>query len=209
MYRHHYLEQTSSYLLTGKIFQTYLLLTISIISYLFGTYVSISQNLVILTSFGSMLILLAVIITKSPIFLIIFSFMTGLSHNPMFLYLNMIDPTIISEALEATFIVFVGLTFIAYKTVKYNTFALYGLLYSCLSTILWLSILNIFYQNTLVDIILMYCSIIIFTGYIIVDTHMLLKKPQQNPVTNALQLFLDFINLFINLLRLLKYIKKK
>lgn len=192
---------------TNEIFQTYLLLAVSIGTYLFGTQISISQNLIIFLIFGSIPVLIAVITTESQVFLLIYSFMIGLLYSPFLTYLNIINPSIVSETLQVTIIIFIGLTFIAYKTSNYNTFALYGLLYTCLTTILWLLVFNIFYQNVLVDPALMYVLIIIFSEFIIVDTHNLLKNPSRSPVVHALHLFLDFINLFVNLLEVMKQIK--
>jgi len=195
--------------ITEEIFYTYLLFAFSIVSYLFGTQILISYDFAIFCIFGSFLLLLAVLTTQSPFFLILFSFVIGMNHNPIFEYLNVVDPTIITETLNATMMIFFGLTIIAFKIRNYNTFVLYGLLYSTLSTAIWLAILNMFYQNMLVDVFLMYISIMIFTGYIIIDTHSLLKNPHQSPVIHALQLFLDFVNLFINLLKFQKHIRRK
>lgn len=206
MYRRH---SNRTVTFTNEIFQTYLLLGISIIIYLIGAHISISRDLSPFIMLGVIFALVIVIITQSPVFLIVFCFLTGLYHNPLLTYLNIIDPSIINETLQATAMIFFGLTLIAHKTSDYNTFALYGILYSCLSTIIWLCIFNIFYQNVLIDLILMYISIVIFSGYIIVDTHNLLKNPFKSPVIHALHLFLDFMNLFVILLKIMKQVKRK
>jgi hypothetical protein len=195
--------------LPGHIFQTYLLLVLSIGSYLIGAYTMASFGLSIFAIFLSFMFLFLVVTIKVPIMLIMFAFMIGVSHNPLFMYLNFIDPTIITEVLVATLLVFVGLTIIAFNTVYYSTFAVYGFLYTSLSTMMWLCLLNFFFKNGLFDMLLMYFSIVLFTGFIIVDTHDMLKNTTDGPVHHATQLFLDFINVFIGLVKLLRHLKKK
>lgn len=195
--------------LTDEIFQTYVLLAFSIGAYLFGAQVLLPASFLFLGIVISFILIFVIYVTQAPIYLFLFSFIVGTSHNPMFEYLNVVDPGIIMQALILSFLVLIGLTIIAFKTKTYYTFAICGFLYTCLSTILWLSILNLFVQNSLLDILLTYFSIVIFSGYIIFDTHNLLESPNNTPVTHALQLFLDFINLFINLVKLLRHLKKK
>ncbi len=206
MYQRHYVSYP---VLTEKIFQTYLLLTISIVTYLAGAYITFMYDMSMFLLFCLFALLTAVIITQSSVLLFVFSFVMGLYHNSFITYLNIINESIVNEALIATLMIFIGLTYISYKTSNYNIFAFYGVLYTCFSTIVWLMIFNIFYQNTLIDIFLMYASIVIFSGYIIYDTHNLLNNPHMSPVMHALNLFLDFINLFINLIKIVKQIKKK
>ena len=55
--------------------------------------------------------------------------------------------------------------------------------------------------------ILIIATIVIFLGYIAYDIHMLLKSDflndsENKPIYFAFQLFLDFINIFIELLKL-------
>ncbi|XWV26938.1 BAx inhibitor (BI)-1/yccA-like protein family [Tupanvirus soda lake] len=194
--------------LSNSILHTYLLLTLCIATYLFGTYtlpVYVSTIAIIM----SFILLFVTIITQGPVFLVAFSYCVGASHNHVFTYLRIVEPDLITEALGATLLVFIGLTYIAFNTRDYYSFAIYGFLYSSLSTMFWLVILNIFFGSYLLDILLTYFSIVIFTGYIIVDTHSLLKDPYKSPVMHALQLFLDFVNMFVNLVKLLRHLKKR
>ena len=153
--------------LSDEILQTYALLAISIATYLLGAQVLLPSSLSIVGIIVSFILIFVIHITQAPIYLFLFSFIVGTSHNPMFEYLNVVDPGIITQALILSFLALVGLTIIAFKTKTYHTFATWGFLYSCLSTILWLSILNLFIKNSLLNILLTYFSIVTFSGYII------------------------------------------
>lgn len=199
----------SSRNLPDSVHQTYFLLALSIISYLFGAYIPVGPGLSFSAVLVSFIFFFLTASSHHPIFLIGFAFSTGISHSVIFDHLNMIDPTIVQEALVATFMVFVGLSFIAFQTLDYSTFAMYGFLYSSLSSLIWMSILNIFFQNDMIELVGIYFTIVIFTGFVIVDTHSLIKNPDQSPVDHAIQLFLDFLNIFLNLVKLMKQMKKK
>ncbi|XWV25601.1 inhibitor (BI)-1/YccA-like protein family [Tupanvirus deep ocean] len=196
--------------LPNSILHTYLLLTFCIGTYLFGAFTfPVNVYVSTLALVISFILLFVTIITQGPLFLIAFSFCVGASHNHVFTYLRIVEPDLIIEALSASLLVFIGLTYIAFNTREYYSFAIYGFLYSSLSTMFWLSILNIFFGNYLLDVLLTYFSIVLFTGYIIVDTHSLLKDSYKSPVMHALQLFLDFVNMFVNLVKLLRHLKKR
>ena len=199
--------------LPDTVSQTYLLVLGSIGLYLVGAYLPLSIDLIALLMvpaiIASFIFVIMVSVTEQPIYLFAMAFSLGIIHTPVFLVADLIDPTIITEALVATFMVFVGLTYLAFNTSEYDTFALYGFLYSALSTMIWLGLFNIFVQNDIVEILVTYFSILMFSGFIIVDTHEMLKDKTRSPVRHATQLFLDFINMFINLLDLLADLKKK
>lgn len=195
--------------LPNHICQTYMLLTFCIGSYLVGAYIFANVLLSIVAIIVSFILLFFLIVTESSLVLILFAFTVGISSGPMLVEVNLIDQSIITEALGATLLVFIGLTAMAFTMPNdYPIFAICGFLYSSLSTMIWLGLLNIFFRNELFDMLLTYASIIVFTGYIIVDTHYMLNSPR-SPVYHAGQLFLDFINMFVNLVKLLWHLKRK
>lgn len=200
--------------LPETICQTYLLLSGCIALYLFsantvGMY-AISMPYLsfigIISSFG---LLFATMATKMQLPLLAFAFSVGVSHHPMFDYLNFMEPSIIHHALSTTLMVFVGLTYLAFTTSEYPTFLLYGFLYSSLSTIVWMGLLNIFFRNSFLDLLLTYFSVMVFTLFVVYDTHDMIKNNNKTPVDHALQLFLDFVNLFVDLVKLLRHFKKR
>lgn len=192
----------------SQIVQTYILLSLSFGTYLIGAFITAPVYLSFVCMAMSFVMLFVVIATDHPISLMGFSFVIGLSHHQMFNYVNLIDPSIITEALAATLMVFIGLTYFAVKSPNYNAFRFYGIMYSALSTLIFVGILNLFIKNSVIELLSMYASIVIFSIYTIIDTQSMIER-RHTPVQAATHLFLDFINLFLNLIKLLKNMKKK
>lgn len=133
----------------------------------------------------------------------IYAFINGFSFSMIF---AAFDLGSIVFTFFLTAILFATLAICGYTTnidiSKWSTILFVALLVSLIA-----SIINIFLGNGIVDIILDWIIIFIFAGYTIYDMHML--KTLQNDSTIdqekvyiycAMQLYLDFINLFIRLL---------
>lgn len=133
----------------------------------------------------------------------IYAFINGFSFSIIF---AAFDLGSIVFTFFLTAILFATLAICGYTTnidiSKWSTILFVALLVSLIA-----SIINIFLGNGIVDIILDWIIIFIFAGYTIYDMHML--KTLQNDSTIdqekvyiycAMQLYLDFINLFIRLL---------
>jgi FtsH-binding integral membrane protein len=70
--------------------------------------------------------------------------------------------------------------------------------------VIGLMFVNFFVQSTTLDLGLSIIGVIIFSGFILVDTSRILRRAHEIPPTlAALNLYLDFLNLFLMLLRLL------
>jgi FtsH-binding integral membrane protein len=62
---------------------------------------------------------------------------------------------------------------------------------------------QIFLQNAVLDTVVAATGAILFTMYILYDTHMIMEKlSPEDYIDAAVSLYLDIVNLFINLLRL-------
>jgi len=62
-------------------------------------------------------------------------------------------------------------------------------------------VINFFVQSTTLDLGLSIVGVIIFSGFILVDTSRILRRAHEVPPTlAALSLYLDFLNLFLMLL---------
>jgi len=191
----------------------YGLVFISILSFLLGAYMFnhiISNVMAFVAIIATFPLLFAVIFSESPLMMVIFAFVMGFSYHPVFAQIEMIDDTIIPEALCITLVLFIGLTFFALSCPDLVSFQFYGFLHSALSTLIVIGIVNIFYQNSFIELATIYVSIVVFSGFVIYDTQNLFHSTR-SPVHHALHLFLDFINLFIDIIRLLtkEKLKKK
>ena len=134
---------------------------------------------------------------------LLYSFVSGLTFSSIFITYKMVSIMYVFLISALLFGVF---ALIGYKTkvdlTKFGTYLFMGLL----ATII-VSIINIFVGNQMLDIIISVVIILIFVGVTAYDIqkikHMSNSSiPEENlAIYGALELYLDFINIFLNLLR--------
>lgn len=141
------------------------------------------------------------------ILFILYSVLNGVSFSVYFL---VFDITSIYKIFLITSLMFLGMTIYGFTTKsdlrsagRYLTMALIGVIVA--------SLLNILFKSNKLDWILSIISVGIFVGLTAYDTQRILNVAQyadgtdgykKVAVIGALELYLDFINIFINLLRL-------
>jgi len=139
----------------------------------------------------------------AKILYIIYTILTGLSLTGIFLIYT---GTSICFVFLATAIIF-GIFAIIGKTTnidlsKWSVYLLVGLI-----AIIILEFINIFVMNSTLNMVICIVSILIFCAYIAYDVQKLndtnfLANVDNKGIYIAFQLFLDFINIFLDLLRL-------
>ena len=112
-------------------------------------------------------------------------------------------PQMIYDALLLTGIVFGGLTVYVFITKKdfsnYYATILIGFL-----VLFGALILNFFLHSSILDLSLSIIGTLVFSGFVLVHTSIITQRANQFPPTRAaLWLYLDFVNLFVFILRLL------
>ena len=139
--------------------------------------------------------------------LLTLGFVDGMFVKPLVSYAAAIDPMIVVNACVITTALFVGLTLISLFTKKRSLLFLGGiassimLWFSLASLIGWLmgySVLSYMQYNFLM--------IGVFSMYTIYDTQIIIVKHERgdnNHFAHALDLFIDFVRLFIHILRIL------
>ena len=80
---------------------------------------------------------------------------------------------------------------------------------ACLFTFLWIllvgSLVHLFFPTEIGDFMISLAGAIIFSGFIILDTHMIMHKVSPDDYIMAtISLYLDMINLFLYILRMMK-----
>ncbi len=141
--------------------------------------------------------------TTAKICFIIYSFVTGLTFSTIFLVYEISSLIYVFGITSILFGIFAIIGhFTKIDLTKISTFLLMGLL-----GIIICSIINMFLGNESFDLVITIISIIIFLAYVAYDIQKIKKLmnsfPEDNlPIFSALELYLDFINLFLNLLRL-------
>lgn len=143
----------------------------------------------------------------SKVLFIVYSFVNGLTFSIYFIAYDLGDMAI---AFLLTGGLFALMSCIGFKTKKDVT-KLGSLSIIALVGLLFATIINIFLGNTLLDIMLSAAIILVFMGLIVYDTKMLkdlyiTAKGDEDrlgtlAIRGALSLYLDFINIFIRVLR--------
>ena len=97
---------------------------------------------------------------------------------------------------------FVGLS--AYVNITKKDFSAWaGMLFAGLMVVVIASLINLFVGSTAANLALAAVSAILFSGYILFDTSRIVRGGETNYVMATVSLYLDILNLFLSLLRLL------
>jgi hypothetical protein len=190
-----------------------------LVTFATGYVVSINPNMVYKIFSTSLYIILPIIelllviilsaritkmnVTTARIMFILYSFVTGLTFSSIFIAYQMSSIIII---FLITALLFGLLSLLGYKTnidlTKFETYLLVALI-----GIVICSIINIFIGNGMFEIIICSVSILVFLGFTAYDVQKIKQltnyyDEDKIAVIGALQLYLDFINIFLDLLRL-------
>lgn len=147
--------------------------------------------------------------SAATILFILYSVVTGITFSSIFVLYTM-------ESIASTFFVTAG-TFFAMSLIGYTTrmdlSKVGNILYMLLIGLIIATVVNIFMASSSLYWIITYAGVIIFTGLIAWDTQKLKttfleygatdESGQKLALLGALTLYLDFINLFLFLLRIL------
>jgi modulator of FtsH protease len=108
----------------------------------------------------------------------------------------------IRDAFLLATLMFGGLT--GYVAVSKKDFSYLGsALTMGIIVIIGASILNIFLGSSVLGLAIASVGLILFGGYVLYDTSRILRSEERNPVSGAMQLYMDFLNIFLFLLRIL------
>ena len=140
--------------------------------------------------------------TTARICFLLYSFITGITFGAIFIVYEI---TSIIYTFLITAIVF-GLCELIGKTTKMDLTKMGSYLIIGLIGVILCSIVNIFLKSSGFELILSIITIIIFLGLTAYDIQKIQRLegiiPEENlPIYGALELYLDFINIFIELLR--------
>lgn len=133
-----------------------------------------------------------------------FTFTTGIMIAPLLsAVLSMSGGgAIVGNAFLMTSVIFGAMSFYAIRTKK--DFTTFGKpLFIALLVIIGFSIVNIFLGNPMLHVIISAAVVLLFSIFIIYDTQSLMQGLFETPIEGAVALYLDFFNIFVNLLQLL------
>lgn len=145
-----------------------------------------------------------------PLNLVLLSTFTLMEAFTLGVVVAFYDNIIVIQALLITLGVFIGLTLFTLQS-KYDFSGMGPFLFGGLIALLMAGLVNAFipFSKTM-DLVFAIGGCFLFSGYIVYDTYMINAKLSPDEfIMGAISLYLDFINLFINILRLLNNIEDR
>lgn len=150
---------------------------------------------------------------EAPLNLILlfgFTFCSGLTLTPLLISVLAL-PTgaiIIAQAFALTTVAFGALSIFAMNTKK--DFTTTGkALFIVLIVIVAASLLNIFIKSDIISLAISSIAAILFSFYILYDTQNIIRGNYETPIEGAVALYLDFVNLFVSLLNILRSLNSR
>jgi len=139
-----------------------------------------------------------------PTNLLFLSGFTLLEAYSISVVVSFYQSSIVLKAVLLTAGLFIGLTLIACQT-KYDFTSWMPYLFMGLWALILFGFMAMFFPgNSTVELVYSGVSALIFSAYILVDTQMIMRKHHvEEEIAAAISLYLDIINLFLAILRIL------
>jgi len=140
------------------------------------------------------------------ILLFAFTFISGLTLTPILgrTFAMPGGAAIVAQAFTLTTVAFGGLSVFAMNTKR--DFTTWGkMLFITLIVLLVAMLLNLFFQSPIFQVALSCVAAVLFSAYILYDTQNIIRGNYETPIEGAVDLYLDFLNLFVSLLRILGF----
>jgi len=169
----------------------------------------------LLSALGSIILLTMLAFSRNPegkddgmrfLYLNGFALCTGMSTGPLIEAVWDIDPSIVISALMYTCVIFTCFTLSALIAPDGKYLALGGPLLSILTTMLFASILNIFFRSPTFLYMQLLLGLVVMSAFILYDTQMIMEKfrmGDRDYVWHSLTLFMDLASIFKHILVLL------
>jgi len=145
-----------------------------------------------------------------PLNMVLLSVFTLFEAFTLGIVVGFYDQVIVLQAIVITLGVFLGLTLFTFQT-KYDFSGMGPYLFGGLLVLMMTGIVGIFIPfGSTMDLIYALGGTLLFSGYIVYDTFLITKKlSPDEAIMGAISLYLDFINLFLSILRLLNNVENR
>ncbi|NWZ63143.1 LFG4 protein, partial [Acrocephalus arundinaceus] len=193
-----------------------LLTTVTSAIFLYSTgvqaFVHERPALLLISGFGSLAVIVALTLYRHqhPVNLYLLFGFCSLTDRLLFLLIvSFYDVSVVLQAFILTTAVFLGLT--AYTLQSKRDFSKFGAgLFACLWILIFSGFLRLFFYSETIELVFAAAGALLFCGFIIYDTHLLMHKlSPEEYILASINLYLDIINLFLHLLRFLEAFNKK
>ncbi|KAJ7987989.1 hypothetical protein DPEC_G00318970 [Dallia pectoralis] len=173
-------------------------------------FVHSSPAVVLLSAVGSLVLIVALAIYRHqhPINLYLLAAFTLLEAISVATAVTFYEYGIVLQAFFLTAAVFLGLT--AYTFQSKRDFSKLGAgLFAGLWILVIAGFIKLFFQNDTLELVFACAGALLFCLFIIYDTHVLMHQlsPEEH-VLASINLYLDIVNLFLHILRMLDSMKK-
>lgn len=137
------------------------------------------------------------------LYYLLYSFVTGITFSTLFAVFEISSIMYVFGITAFVFLIFAALGYFT----KIDLSKISMILFMGLIAIIVMSLINVFVGNDTFDLIICIIGIVIFIGYIAYDMQKIRMlsnyiSEDKLPIYGALQLYLDFINIFVYLLRI-------
>jgi modulator of FtsH protease len=138
------------------------------------------------------------------VLLFAFTFVLGMSIAPLLATVLSFNngASIVGNAFAMTSVIFGAMSFFAIRT-KTDFTSFTKPLFIALLVIIGFSIVNIFMGSPILAVGISAAAVLLFSIFVIYDTQAIMQGMYETPIEGAVALFLDFFNIFVNLLQLL------
>ncbi|OCL10727.1 UPF0005-domain-containing protein [Glonium stellatum] len=193
-------------ILTVQLFATALLSSISFFSTGYRDWIRLNQWMMWISLFGAIGFLLLTFWKRKsyPTNLLFLSGFTALEAYSISVIVSYYDAKIVVEALIFTLGIFVALSLFACQT-KYDFTSWMPYLFGALWVLILFGFMSMFFpHSSKVELGYGIVAALIFSGYILVDTQLVMRHYHvEEEIAAAISLYLDIINLFLAILRIL------
>ncbi|WMJ77688.1 MULTISPECIES: Bax inhibitor-1/YccA family protein [unclassified Sedimentibacter] len=210
MERYYYDEPYKRGLISLVLKEFFVLLLICTIGMVFGM-MFVPPQFAFLAGIGSIIVLIVAAVTRrrenrslSRVNSYSVAFLLGISTFPTILYyVSAMGSMMVLVSLGITTTIFGGLALYSSQSKRDFSF-LGGTLYAGLIALILIGIVGIFLKSEVYNLAIAWLGILIFSGYVLYDLSIIKNNPftEEDVPGLALNLFLDFINIFIYVLRI-------
>ncbi|XP_033017888.1 protein lifeguard 4 [Lacerta agilis] len=198
-------------ILSVQIFLTTVTSAVFLYSETIRTFVHESPAVLLVSVLGSLVVIVALTLYRHqhPLNLYLLFGFTLLEALTVAITVTFYEVSVVLQAFILTTAVFLALT--VYTLQSKRDFSKVGAgLFACLWILFLSSFLKLFFYSEVFEVVLAGGGALLFCGFIIYDTHLLMHKlSPEEYILASINLYLDIINLFLHLLRLLEAFNKK
>ncbi|WP_170019642.1 Bax inhibitor-1/YccA family protein [Campylobacter sp. RM16190] len=144
------------------------------------------------------------------VLLFAFTFVSGLTLTPLLASVLAMPggASIVAQAFTLTTVAFGALSVFAMNT-KRDFTAMGKMLFITLIVVIVAAIMNLFFKSPIFQLAISSVSAILFSAYILYDTQNIIRGNYETPIEGAVALYLDFVNLFTSLLKILGILNRE